>query len=422
MQARQVWWAAALVVGACSGGSEGSSSSSSSGNAGGTDAGSSGTADAGMTVDCSNRPSASPSVRSELAGVLDAANNRLVFFGGNTAVAMACNVPGPSLSDQVWAFHLDCNSWEELLPATRPTPRARAGYAWDGTRNRMLLFAGRERPSGSYRNLNDLWAYDLASDVFSQLQTTGTPPPPRSSPVMVVDAVKDRLVVFGGNTSTSSLTLTGTDDMYALDLQTLLWSLLEVPNRPSERLYHSAVVVGREMVVYGGTPNFNGPFLQDTHGFNLDVDAWHRISATGPEARFGAEIFADPARNRIFMFGGHDGAAFGNRNDVWAQALDSGTWSAVHSGDALGSPPNGQCDFPPDFTLPQEGAPERRYSFVRMQSETDGYIFAGKTDCGAASDVWKISLETGAWTQLRPSTGGVACNRSGATTCTSLCF
>ena len=79
--------------------------------------------------------------------------------------------------------------------------------------------------------------------------------------------------------------------------------------------------------------------------------------------------------------------------------------------------------FPNDFTLPEDGTPtpERRHSFMHAQTATSGFIAMGKTDCGIINDVWVLDLAAGIWETLRPPTGGEACNRSGATTCSSLC-
>lgn len=404
-----------LAVGCSSNtGDGGTSSGSSSGSSSG------GTPDAGG-VDCTGRPSASPSVRSELGGVLDTARNRMVVFGGNHAVAMMCNVPLPDIQDEVWAFQLDCNSWEPLA-ASGIGPRARFAVAHDTQRNRLLVFGGRERRNNAYVNLRDVWALDLATDTWSELTTSGTQPPARSSPVAVYDAVRDRLVIFGGNSSTSGLTLTGINDLYALDLATNTWTQLTPTGAPSPRLYHAAVVLDREMVVYGGTPNFDGPYHEDTFALDLDQDTWRLVTANGPVARFGAELFADASTGRVFMFGGHDGTNLGNRNDVWELNVGTGQWTNTRPGDTLSGQANGQCDFPPDFTTIEPGAPERRYSFVRAQSSSHGYVFGGKTDCGAVNDVWSLEFASGTWTNLRPTTGGEACNRSGSLSCQSLCF
>lgn len=380
--------------------------------------------DAGA-VDCTGRPMDGPSPRGELTGVLDGARGRIVVYGGNTAAPVMC-MPMYDLVDEMWAFHLDCASWERLTPAGGPGVRARHASTIDTSRNRMLLFAGRLRMSGgfgSYVNFNDVWAFDLATDTWSELATTGGPPSARSSAIMQYDAARDRVIVFGGNDSTSGLTLTGLGDTWSLDLATNTWSEI-VGAGPPARLFHASALTGDRIVIFGGTPNFDGPFYDDTWAFDLTTDTWSEVPATGeiPDARFGAEAFHDVAGGRFMIAFGHDGTAIGNRNDVYALDLATSTWSNVRPGDAYGGAPGGMCMFPADFTTPEEGAPERRYSFVAVQNATSGFVIGGKTDCGVVNDVVGLDLGAGAWTSLRPTTGGEACNRSGRLGCTTLCY
>ena len=384
------------------------------------------TPDAGA-VDCSGRPGEGPGTRGEIAGALDPARQRILVFGGNTAAPVMC-MPMVEYTDEVWAFHLDCGSWERVRPGGEAGPgvRARVATALDTQRQRVLVFGGRTRMGfGSYENHADVWAYDLATDAWAAVPTTGTGPSARSSAVTAYDAARDRLLVFGGNTSTSGLTLTGTGDLFALDLATGAWSEI-VAEGPSPRLYHAGAVVGDELVVFGGTPNFDGPFLNDTWALDMTTDQWRSVndglSAGAPEPRFGHALVADPAHGRVIVLAGHDGTAMGNRNDAWALTLATSTWSALHDGDTLNGVPAGRCDFPADFTLPEEGSPERRYGFATADDGARAFVIGGKTDCGNVNDVWSLDFEGGAWSMLRPTTGGEACNRSGRLGCSSLCF
>lgn len=413
--------ACALVLSslaACSNGGAGSGDTTGGGGSSG------GTADAGPTVDCSTRPVDAPSTRSELGGFWDQASQRLIVYGGNLAVATACSVPNPSLTFEMWAFYPDCATWELLAPATDPGARARFGGALDTTRNRWVIFGGRTRPGSSYRNMNDTWAYDVAAGTWSELPTTGDTPTAVSSPAVAYDAQTDSLWVFGGNSSTSGLTLTGTNRFFRLSLADNVWTEITAPDAPSPRLYHSAAVVGRELVVFGGTPTFDGPFMRDAHAYHLDNGSWRLVSNnSGPDNRFGAEVFPDAVGGRLLVFGGHDDAAQGNRNDLWALQVATGTWTNLLAGDQLSNTGNiSQCEFPADFTTVEAASPERRYSFVHTESAGAGYIFGGKTDCGAVNDVWKLDVAAGAWTLLRPSSGGEGCLRSGNLNCTTLCF
>ena len=109
-------------------------------------------------------------------------------------------------------------------------------------------------------------------------------------------------------------------------------------------------------------------------------------------------------------------------NDVWALDLRAGTWSNVRPGDTLNGRALGLCQFPADFTIPEADSPERRYGFAHVQDAEGAYILGGKTDCGNTNDVWRLRFDTDEWESLRTTTEGEACNRSGRTTCTELCF
>jgi N-acetylneuraminic acid mutarotase len=394
----------------------------------GSDGGSveAGLADTG--ADCTGRPVEAPSPRGEITGILDEARNRIVVFGGNVRAPERC-MPRYEMVAEVWAYHLDCDSWEPIA-ATGPTPRARAASTLDTRRGRMLVFGGRDRaPGGSgFVNFADVWALDLATDSWTEVSAGGGPAP-RSSAAVAYDPSRDRLLVFGGNTSTSGLMLTGTDDLWELDLASGSWREIASAERPGPRFYHSGVVIGNEWIVFGGARAFDPPYWNDTWAFDMTTDTWRRIddgSAPGaPAPRFGHEVYA--WGGRLFVIGGHDEASaagrdVGNRNDVWALDLATRTWTQVRPGDTPNGMSSGFCDFPADFTIPEEGSPERRYAFARAQDATRAYVIGGKTDCGNVNDVWALHFGSGTWSLLRPTTGGEACNRSGRVGCTTLCY
>jgi hypothetical protein len=374
-----------------------------------------GTNDAG--VDCSGRSADAPETRGEVSGVLDADRQRIVLFGGNTSAPEMC-MPRYTQTAELWAFELDCSTWRRIDAPGGPGPRARHVAVHDTARDRMLVFGGRSEVGTDFA---DVWAFDLATNAWSELVTTGTGPAPTYSAAGVYDVARDRLVVFGGNTGS----FVGTDGTFALDLATSTWTPIATPEAPPARLLHAATVLGNEMVVFGGASDFDGPFLNDVWAFDLTTDQWRSIRGGGPDAppvRFGAELFADGAGSRVWMFGGHDLTNLGNKNDLWALDTTTTAWTEVRAGDVLNGIPSGPCMFPPDFTIPDEDSPERRYAFARVQSATTGYVFGGKTDCGNVNDVWAVDVATGVWSQLRVATNGESCNRSGAVECTTLCF
>jgi hypothetical protein len=381
----------------------------------------------GGAIDCTTRGGEVPGPRREMAGAFDATRQRMLIFGGNTEVPEMC-MPRTAISADIFALELECGTWSRVVAVGEDGPGARARMAStvDTAGERVLLFGGRDREGTTgYRNFADVWAFDLATDAWSLVSDGTGGPSPRSSAVIALDEARGRLIVFGGNTSTSGLTLTGADDLWALDLATGTWSELAPDgDAPGGRLFHSGVVIDGELVVFGGTPMFNPPYYADVWALDLATDAWRQVSdgSGGPHPRFGAELYADPARGRVLVFGGHDDTALGNNNDVWACDLATGAWTELRPGDTLNGEPGGLCMFPADFTIPEEGSPERRYAFARGQDATRGFVVGGTTDCGATNDVVALDLATAEWTVVRPSAGGEACNRSGRVGCTTLCY
>ena len=184
-------------------------------------------------------------------------------------------------------------------------------------------------------------------------------------------------------------------------------------------------MVGSALFIFGGTPDYDGPFLNDTFAYFTETGSWETIhdgSGTAPAIRFGAEVFADSSSGRLILFGGHDNFSLGNSNDVWSLDLVTRSWTNLRPGDTLNGEALGICEFPADFTIPEEGSPERRYGFAHVTDEEGALIIGGKTDCGNTNDVWRLRFEDASWESLRPTTEGEACNRSGRTTCTELCF
>jgi len=71
---------------------------------------------------------------------------------------------------------------------------------YDPVRDRMLVFGG----NGSGVLLNDVWALSLGDPpVWEQLFSSSDPPSPRMEHSAVFDPVRDRMVVFGGETGTN---------------------------------------------------------------------------------------------------------------------------------------------------------------------------------------------------------------------------
>jgi len=130
-------------------------------------------------------PGTGPLERCLHSASYDSQENRLIMYGGQNA--------GPQAD--IWAFDLTLNTWTELTPAVSPGGRWFATHVYDATNHRATIFGGN---TGSAVT-NEVWVFDLYSELWTQLFPTGTAPTAREGAAGIYDAANDRLIVFGGN-------------------------------------------------------------------------------------------------------------------------------------------------------------------------------------------------------------------------------
>ncbi len=210
--------------------------------------------------------------------VFDSASDRLLFHGG------------PSFND-TWAFALATNTWSQIEGGNTIPIRALHSAVvvpdWDA----MVVFGGSFGPG------NDTWRFALDGSGFQAVSTAGTPPTARSAHASIYDPVRQRVLVFGGQSGGAAL-----NDVRALTVTgTPTWSALAT----------------------AGTP---------------------------PVPRAHTDAIYDPVGDRMIVFGGRNDAISANYRDVWSLSLaGTPTWSPV-IGDA--SQPGCPLPGPATFTDP----------------------------------------------------------------------
>jgi hypothetical protein len=375
--------------------------------------------------------STNPPPNNSLAGVLDASGTKFVVFGGDTAVPVCGPPSGHNFIADTYVLDVGCATWTKVT-AGGPSARGRQAMALDPDSNRAVLFGGRTSSGGAtYVTYADVWTFDFATSAWTRVQTSGAAPSGRANSAAVVDAAARRLVVFGGNTSTDGATFVPQNDTWALDLGTGAWTQIAAGGaRPPAREFHAMAIDPDARVAYvyaGGDANaFVGPFLQDVWALDLAMGTWSQITTTGtgPGGRIEGGLVFDRVTKQLVAFAGHDDGAIGNENDLFALDVTTSPakWTKLPPGDTPGSPPLGQCSFPPDFTKIDKQAPERRSAFA-YAPRIDGHgfvVFGGGGDCGLLADSWWWSNGSGQWTNVQPSPVGLSCLRI-QTSCKGLC-
>jgi hypothetical protein len=178
----------------------------------------------------------SPPARSAHSAVWDAANPRMLVFGGN----------GGSYFEDLWAY--DGAAWAELTPTgTAPPRREEHSAVWDTPNGRMLVFGGFNGNTST--RVNDLWSFN--GTAWTQLNPTGSLPVARHGHSAVWDTTGGRMLVFGGFTSPSGRL----NDLWSYDGAN--WTELMPPNSPPVRTAHTAVwdSTNARMLVFGGSGN-----------------------------------------------------------------------------------------------------------------------------------------------------------------------
>lgn len=305
----------------------------------------------------------------------DAANNRVVLFGGQTLSGMV---------NDLWV--LDRNApgpWTRLSVAgSSPAPRAFAAASYDAANQRMIVFGGQ----GGSGRLDDVWTLDLSgSPAWTQWSSAGGPAA-RSLSAAAYNPGTNRLQVFGGQAATQL------NDFWEYDFGTSSWSQPATSGTPpAARIGHGAVYdsVNNRFVVFCGT--VGNVEVRDVWALDLSLPtpAWSDISAVGtaPTQRARFAMGATPAGNSVYIHGGK--YAYHQLGDTWrldlSGALASWTQVAAYTG-------------APTVRLEHAGCLDNAGRFVMG---TGKYVFK------LCNDAWEIDpgLPSPAWSQLAvPST------------------
>ncbi len=253
---------------------------------------------------------APPSGRRQHSAIYDAPRDRLIVFGGFDG----------ELRNDTWALSFKSPSqWIRLTPSgSPPTPRRGHVAVYDAARERMIVFGGYD---GGYRS--DVWSLTLSrTPAWSKLASSGSPPAQRYASSAIVDPVRDRLVIFGGDNGSVRL-----NDAWALSLGLgPSWTRIETATpRPGVRAGHSGIYDPAQdrLIVFGGYSTYS-TFKDDTWALSLsETPGWAELAPEGgpPSGRYFHSAIFDPSGERMAVFGGYSGD--GDLRDLWFLSLGS---------------------------------------------------------------------------------------------------
>lgn len=277
-----------------------------------------------------------PRQRRHHSAILDAAHDRMVIFGG----VQQNGTSSAEFLNDAWTLPLgEGAAWRPIAPLGS-LPPGRGGHSsiFDRQRGRMIVFGGYVLSEW----IADVWALSLDDPPeWTELHPAGPGPSGRHGHSAVLDPLRERMIVFGGDAEHQSVA-----EVWALSLgEPMAWvQLFPEGTAPEARWGHAAAYdpVRDRMVVFGGR-NLSHPGLGDTWALSFGAHpAWSRLepAGEGPWRRAHPSAVYDPARDRLILFGGN-GFAQGlhNLSDAWALSLGSDArWTALPplDGNSLG--------------------------------------------------------------------------------------
>jgi hypothetical protein len=206
-------------------------------------------------------------------------------------------------------------AWTRQYPTQAPPRRIELACSADATPGAVLLFGGRQNQAPGY--LNDFWRWD--GTTWTQLSAG---PSPRSGAAMALDEGRQRVVLFGGET-TNGITFADTWEWNGST-----WSSRAPAAPPSARRYASLAYdpVRQVILLFGGRPT-NGYELGDLWQWNGAT--WSAVPfANGPSGRMGAAMCFDPTSRRMLLFGGAGSQIAQILDDTWT--WDGTAWQVQH--------------------------------------------------------------------------------------------
>ncbi len=214
-----------------------------------------------------------PSTRMFSASVYDAANDRMIVYGGY-----------PDLGD-TWALSLSGQpTWANLNPAgILPSGRWGSTASYDPVKNRMVLFGGWPE------NTNDTWTLSLTRQpTWTLLPMPGLRPHSLLSACSIYDPGDHRMVLYGGLATNANY-----PEPWQLSLgnTTPEWSAIpHTSGVPTTRRFHSGVYrsASAQLAVFGGFDDADQVFRNDLWVMQLStVNAVPHITSVAPA--FGTE-------------------------------------------------------------------------------------------------------------------------------------
>lgn len=219
--------------------------------------------------------------------------DQLLVYGGNSTPSSTSYLPVGDL----WSYDLVDQSWTELDDDTDAGERLFHAATVSDDGGTMFVYGGADENALFGPFFADLWAYNVASQTWTELNDgSSSAPMGRIMPSLLFDGERNRLLMWAGHDDGN---LGNTNEVWAFDLGSNSWEQLESGDSyqnpaygfcdfpsdfvdvdieaPERRYFGAATLSEEEMLIFGGKTDCGQ--ANDAWGWDLQDETWAERSA-----------------------------------------------------------------------------------------------------------------------------------------------
>ncbi|KAL4170837.1 hypothetical protein KRP22_008940 [Phytophthora ramorum] len=222
---------------------------------------------------------------------------------------------GDKRLNDFFSYNFLTQTWTNVFVNAGQQPTPRYGHASVVYDNAMYIFGGSDshydresmssRSSSEYgrldsgRHVNDMHSFNLETNSWSLIRTTGEVPYPREGGTMIVH--ETTCLLFGGYDHD----LGYLNDVHIFNFETRVWSSLETKGTAPTSCHHPLVALHNNfLIVFGGKKD------PDLYVLDLESNTWEAIVCDGSSPKSSAPAGCVNDGNLIVLSGHNDSVSF----------------------------------------------------------------------------------------------------------------
>jgi len=247
-----------------------------------------------------------PAARWGHVAVYDAKRAQMVVFSGQSA---------SGFFNDLWTFNPATGQWREVsIGGAKPPTRYGSCAAYDGEADAFYISHGFTNAG----RFDDTWVFDLGSSQWRDITAAGAKPIKRCLHRCAFDLESKSIVLFGGQSNETPIL----GDLWRFNPAARVWSEIPASSaKPSPRFFSElqADPAASRFVVFGGFTQAGN--ANDVWTFG-QTPGWRgaTVAAPAPEPRQSHAGAIDVRARSIYLFGGAGGQ--GDLGDLWRLRLN----------------------------------------------------------------------------------------------------